>query len=198
MTLYTEIRAVDGRLAQIVERMNDALAQHGTRLPQVPGIGPVIAARIVGRVGDPTCFAGTAAFANYTGVAPIEVSSGTKSRHRLSRGGDRQLNSALHLVAVTQIRMTGSVGRVYYDAKRLAGKTHREAVRCLKRRLADHIWRLMIADHRRLTETTGPGGHSGATLRSSAADPTPTANSSDKSLPGPAIDELTTSTRSEA
>jgi hypothetical protein len=92
-------------------------------------------------------------------------------------------------VAITQIRMRGSAGRAYYEAKTAAGKTHNEAMRCLKRRLADHVWRLMIQDERKVT--TGPGGHPGATTNSSAAGSTPTTSSSDKSLPGPAATEST-------
>ena len=112
-----------------------------------------------------------------------------QSRHRLSRHGDRQLNSALHTIAITQIRMPNSRGHHYYQSKLDEGKTPREAARCLKRRLADHIWRVMINDERR---ATGPGGHLGTTLQSSVADPTPTASSSDKSLPGPATHDATT------
>lgn len=87
---------------------------------------------------------------------------------------------------MVQIRMAGSRGRAYYDRKIAEGKSAKEARRCLKRRLADHIWRVMTADERRRTRAAGPGGHTEATLESSAAGSTPTADSSDKSLPGPA------------
>ena len=107
------------------------------------------------------------------------------------RGGDRQLNLALHIVALTQVRMRRTAGRTYYDRKISEGKTHNEAMRCLKRRLADHVWRVMIADERR--KVADPGGHSGATKKSSAAGPTPTTSSSDKSLPEPAGAQPTTS-----
>jgi hypothetical protein len=118
------------------------------------------------------------------------VASADRARHRLPRGGDRQLNLALHIVALTQVRMRQSTGRAYYDRKISEGKTHNEAMRCLKRRLADHVW-WMIADERQ--KATGPGGHPGATLIPSAAGPTPTTNSSDKSLPEPAEAQHTTS-----
>ena len=108
----------------------------------------MLAVRLLGRTGRPARFPSAAAFASYAGVAPIEVSSGSRTRHRLSRSGDRQLNSALHLVAVTQVRMPHSVGRCYYNRKIAEGKTHNEAMRCLKRRLADHVWRLMLLDER--------------------------------------------------
>jgi transposase len=193
--LILEIRGVDARMAAIAKRMSTTLTEYGSRLPDVDGIGPVLAARIVGRTGRATRFPSTAAFASYAGVAPIEVASGDRARHRLSRSGDRQLNCALHLVAVTQVRMRTSKGRAYYDTKRAAGKTHNEAMRCLKRRIADHVWRLMVADER--CRETGPGGHTGTTLQSSATGSTPTTSSSDKSLPGPATVKPTT-TRGQA
>ena len=91
------------------------------------------------------------AYANYTGAAPVEVAGADKTRHRLSCGGDRQLNSALHTIAITQIRMSGTLGNAYYKTKLAEGKTPREAKRCLKRRLADHVWRVMTSDERRHT-----------------------------------------------
>jgi transposase len=141
--LVQEVRTVDARLVRNARRMATALGAYGTRLLQVQGIGPVLAVRLLGRTGRASRFRSPAAFASYAGVAPIEVASGDRARHRLSRSGDRQLNSALHLVAVTQVRMRGSAGRGYYDRKIGEGKTHNEAMRCLKRRIADHVWRLM-------------------------------------------------------
>ena len=129
--------------------MSRVLAEHGTRLTELDGIGPVVASRLLGRTGHAGRFASASAFANYAGVAPVEVASAQKARHRLPRGGDRQLNLALHVVALTQVRMRASAGRAYYDRKIGEGKTHNEAMRCLKRRLADRVWRTMIADERR-------------------------------------------------
>jgi len=90
--------------------------------------------------------------------------------------------------------MPNSIGRAYYDKKVAAGKNHNEAMRCLKRRLADRVWRVMIADQRTAEKAAvaGPGGHVGAATKSSAADPTPSVNSSDKSLPGPTDADPTT------
>ena len=119
------------------------------------------------------------------------MSSGNRKIYRLSLRGNRRINHDLHMAAITQIRYAHSGGRAYYDRKIGEGKTHNEAMRCLKRRLADHVWRIMIADERR--KATGPGGHPGATLTSSAAGSTPTTSSSDKSLPMPAAPEPTTS-----
>jgi transposase len=147
--MVRELRLIDTNLAAIEQRMSDALVQSGSRLRSVDGIGPVLAVRLIGRTGPASRFVSSDAFATYTGVAPIEIASGDKQRHRLSRRGDRQLNAAIHLVAVTQVRMARSRGRAYFDKKIDDGKTRNEAMRCLKRRLASHIWRLMIADEQR-------------------------------------------------
>jgi transposase len=121
--------------------MEELVGASGSTLMNTPGVGPVLAARLVGRVGRASRFATAAAFANYTGAAPIEIASADKARHRLSRSGDRQLNSVLHTIAVTQIRMPNSPGHAYYQRKLSEGKTPREAKRCLKaraRRLPAH------------------------------------------------------------
>jgi transposase len=181
--VIAEIRETDRRLKTLTAQIAGVVAEHGSRLPAVDGIGPVVAGRLLGRSGRASRFSSASAFASYAGVAPIEVASADRARHRLPRGGDRHLNLALHITALTQVRMRASRGRAYYDTKIAAGKTHNEAMRCLKRRLADHVWRTMVADERR--SATGPGGHLGATLKSSAAGSSPTASSSEKSLPGP-------------
>lgn len=148
--LVRELRAADVSLADIEIRMTVALDEHGTRLREIDGIGAVTAVRLIGRTGIASRFASEHAFATYAGAASIEIASGEQSRHRLSRAGDRRLNSAIHLIAVTQVRMRNSIGRAYFDKKIAEGKTRNEAMRCLKRRLANHIWRMMIADERRL------------------------------------------------
>jgi transposase len=147
--LVREIRVLDAVLADIATRMTAALDAYGSRLVEVDGIGPVLGVRLIGRTGRASRFPSPDAFANYAGVAPVEVASGEYNRHRLSRSGDRQLNSALHLVAVTQVRMANSIGRRYFDRKIAEGKTRNEAMRCLKRRIASHVWRLMLADEKR-------------------------------------------------
>lgn len=146
--LVRDLRAIDTSLADIATRMTETLDEHGSHLRAVDDVGPVIAVRLIGRTGRASRFRSADAFAAYAGVAPIEVASGDKARHRLSRTGDRQLNSAIHLVAVTQVRMPNSAGRAYFDTKIAEGKTRNEAMRCLKRRLANHLWRLMITDER--------------------------------------------------
>jgi transposase len=193
--LVADVRAVDARIKHNTTQMAEVVATTGSTLTTVDGIGPVLAARILGRTRRPSRFPAASHYAAYTGTAPIEVASAERARHRLCRGGDRQLNAALHLAAVTQVRMRRSAGRAYYDRKIAEGKTRNEALRCLKRHLADHVWRIMIKDENRRPQpgqATSPGGHTGATLQSSATGPTPTASSSDKSLPGPANPQPTT------
>jgi transposase len=188
--LVTQIRSVDALLKANAQQISEHVAASGSTLTSTVGIGAITAGRLIGRTGRADRFPSSASFASYAGAAPIEVASAGRTRHRLSRSGDRQLNAALHTVAITQIRIPGSRGRAYYNQKIAQGKTVREARRCLKRRLADHIWRTMITDGRRTAAS--PGGQSGATLKSSAAGSTPTTSSSDKSLPGPARCDSTT------
>jgi transposase len=149
--LIAEIRDADRRLKTLTGQIADAVADADSRLLQVDGVGPVVAGRLLGRTRRASRFPTAAAFASYAGIAPIEVASGDRARHRLPRGGDRQLNLALHIAALTQVRMRGTAGRTYYDKKIADGKTHNEAMRCLKRRLADRVGRIMISDERRAT-----------------------------------------------
>jgi transposase len=130
---------------QLPKRCADAVTASGTTLTGLLGIGDVVAAKMLAHTGPIGRFASAAAFASYCGVAPIEVSSGDVVRHRLSRAGDRQLNYALHVMALSQIRYD-SPCRSYYQRKRAAGKSHKEAMRCLKRRLAYVVYRTMTND----------------------------------------------------
>ncbi|WP_409470609.1 IS110 family transposase [Streptomyces sp. HC307] len=148
--LVAEIRTLDKRLTENSARMQALVEAADSTLMSTPGIGPVMAARLIGRVGRASRFPTAAAFANYAGAAPVEIASADKARHRLSRSGDRQLNSVLHTIAVVQIRMPNSPGHAYYQRKLSEGKTAKEAKRCLKRRLADHVWRVMLGDERRV------------------------------------------------
>jgi transposase len=144
--LVAEIRSLDQQLKANEQAIAELVAASGSTLTETAGVGPIMAGRLISRTGRASRFPTSSAFANYAGAAPIEVASAEKSRHRLSRRGDRQLNSVLHTIAIPQIRMPSSRGRRYYKAKIDQGKTPREATRCLKRRLADHLWRVMISD----------------------------------------------------
>ena len=125
--------------------------QTGTSLLDLNGIGPSGAARLLVEVGDITRFPNKAHFASWNGTAPIDASSGDQVRHRLSRGGNRQINRVLHIMARVQIR-NPSEGRDYYDRKKADGKAPMEAMRCVKRRLSDIVYQQMLNDamkHRR-------------------------------------------------
>jgi transposase len=169
------------------------VAARGSQLMDLPGIGPAGAARILADVGDVARFPTKAHFASWTGTAPIDASSGEHSRHRLSRAGNRRLNHVLHIAAVVQLR-NDTDGRAYFRRKRAEGKGGLEAIRCLKRRLSDVVYRQLVADadaQREQHTQAGPGGHPGATLPSSAADLPPDIGTSDQSLPGSATTTLT-------
>ncbi|WP_307813899.1 transposase [Micromonospora luteifusca] len=113
----------------------------------------------------------------------LDASSGDQKRHRLSRAGNRRINRVLHIMAIVQMRHD-TEGRAYYRRKFAAGKTPMEAIRCLKRRLSDAVYKQMIKDA--VFARTGPGRHVGTTLQSSVADPIPMVDTSEQSLPGPA------------
>jgi transposase len=151
--LIADVGRFDQQLAANTSTMTALLDEHGTRLREIDGVGPVLAARLLGRTGHAARFATEAAYANYSGTAPVQIASAESNRHRLSRSGDRQLNSALHTVAMIQIRMSGSAGRAYYDKKIAEGRSPRSAARALKRHLARHLWRVMLADEKRIART---------------------------------------------
>jgi transposase len=144
--LITEVEHVDRLVAKNRERLEAALGKTGTRLLELPGVGPVVAGVLLGRSRGVSRFATSSRFASYAGVAPVEASSGEVRRHRLNRRGDRQLNWALHIVAVTQARHATTAGHAYYQRKLGEGKSRPEALRCLKRLLAREVYQLMLAD----------------------------------------------------
>jgi transposase len=174
---YRRKKAADKELAEVVRATS-------TTLLDLPGIGPSGAARLLVEVGDITRFPDKGHFASWNGTAPIDASSGDRVRHRLSRAGNRQINRVLHIMATVELRYPG-IGRDYFDRKKAGGKTSMEAMRCLKRRLSDVVYRAMLDDAVASTET-GPGGHRGTTLQSSVAGSHPHTGTSDQSLPGPA------------
>jgi transposase len=181
--LVTDLERIYARKKAANKELNALLAETGTSLTGLHGIGPSGAARLLVEIGDITRFPTRAHFASWTGTAPIDASSGDHVRHRLSRGGNRQINRVLHIMATVQLR-NPTEGRAYYDRKKADGKTSNEAMRCLKRRLSDRVYRQMLNDLF-ATQATGPGGHTGNDSDSSAAGSHPNANSSDKPQPGP-------------
>lgn len=147
LDLVADIRRLDRQIAESKTKISAAVTASGTTVTEVRGVGPVLAALIVGHVGDVRRFQNSGAFANYNGTAPIEVSSGEHTRHRLNQRGNRQLNHALHVAAVTQIRYP-CPGQDYYERKLAEGKTKKEALRALKRRISDAVFRQLRADTR--------------------------------------------------
>ncbi|MEV4418310.1 IS110 family transposase [Catellatospora sp. NPDC049609] len=147
--LVDDLRRTD-RLLKANEKQTDhALTVAGSSLTQIHGLGTVLAGKIIGHVGDVTRFPTADHFASYTGTSPLDASSGERRRHRLNTGGNRQLNSALHTIAVCQARDPGP-GRDYYQRKLTEGKTPAEARRALKRRLANVIYRYLIKDQQQM------------------------------------------------
>jgi transposase len=144
-----DIGVLDDKLKQSKRRIATAVVASGTTLTHLYGVGPIIAAIVLGYSGDISRFPTAGHYAAYNGTAPIELSSGGRTVHRLSRRGNRTLNHAMHMIAVTQIRNRDSDGRGYYDMKLAAGKTKREATRALKRKISDRVYRHLLTDTRR-------------------------------------------------
>jgi transposase len=190
-----ELLSVEKKVKTLTRQIDTIVEERGSHLKQLPGVGPVVAARILADVGDVARFADRNRFASWTGTAPLDASSCQQTRHRLSRAGNRRMNRALHIAATTQIRLD-TEGRAYYRHKLAAGKSRMEAMRCLKRRISDAVYRQLVADAQAAQRayptgagmplSAGPGGHSGATLTSSAVDLSPHIDTSDQPLPGPA------------
>ncbi len=143
--LLADLRRVDHQLKSNEQQAKQAVATTRSTLTTIHGVGAVVAVKILGHVGDIRRFPTADHFASYTGASPLETSSGDRQRHRLNTGGNRQLNSALHTIAVCQARDPGP-GRVYYQRKIGEGKTPGEARRALKRRLANAIFRTLTKD----------------------------------------------------
>ncbi len=142
-----DIERLDAKIDKCALRLIEEVKASETTLTRLFGIGPLNAALILGDVGDVSRFPTRNHFASYTGTAPIAVSSGDTHRHRLSRSGNRRLNRVTHIAAITQIRFD-TPGRAYYRRKLAEGKSTREALRCLKRRISDAIYQQLRVDQR--------------------------------------------------
>jgi transposase len=152
--LVADVRQLEERIAAVEARIKTAVAQSNTTLLELFGVGPVLAARFLGEVGDVGRFPTKHHFAAHTGTAPLEASSGQVVRHRLSRAGDRKLNHALYMMAMVQVRRP-SAGQAYCRRKLAEGKSPKEALRCLKRRLSDAVYRCLLADQHRQPSPVG-------------------------------------------
>jgi transposase len=140
-----DVRTLDRKIVDLNGRIEAEVEASGTTLTEIFGIGPILAAKIVGTVGSVARFPTKAHFASYSGTAPVEASSGEVVRHRLSLAGNRHLNNALHMVAVCQAR-SDARGGAYYRKKLAEGKSRKEALRCLKRRISDAVYKSLTAD----------------------------------------------------
>lgn len=143
--LLARIRELSLAIRTLEREIEALIGRQGTSLVDVAGCGPLTAAKIVGETAGIGRFRSKEAFARHNGTAPVPVWSGDHTRHRLSRGGNRQLNAALHRIAITQMRMDER-GRAYVDRRRQAGDTKTEAIRALRRRLSDEVFRCLHAD----------------------------------------------------
>ena len=141
-----DVVELTGRINQLERRIASLVEQAAPTLLAVPGVGVLTAAKLVGETAGVKRFKSEAAFARHAGIAPIPVWSGnTKGRVRLTRSGNRQLNAAIHRIAVTQIRLDG-LGKTYYEKKKAEGMSTPEALRCLKRRLARVVFNHLTTD----------------------------------------------------
>jgi len=182
-----DIRRLDAQLRGTNKKPAAAVKASGTRLTGIFGVGPEIAGTVIGDVRQVFRFPNRDHFAAYNGTAPAEVSSGNRKKvYRLSLRGNRRLNHAIHMAAITQIRYKHSDGRAYYDKKVAEGKTHKEALRALKRRISDAIYAALVADARQAEAAgpQGPGGQPGNLSESRAAGSHPAHRLFGQATPG--------------
>lgn len=140
----SRLRQLVGQIDELTEEIRAMSRTFDTGLTNIVGIAELSAAELVAEIGDISRFRTRAHFAMANGTAPLPASSGRIDRHRLNRGGNRQLNRIIHYVALTQISRDPE-GRAYYQRKQAEGKTRKEAIRCLKRRISDRIYRTLQA-----------------------------------------------------
>jgi transposase len=143
--LLDDVVRLHRALVEVKARIAAAVEAAKTSVTDVYGVGPVAASIILGHVGDPRRFISRNHFASYNATAPIEASSGPTKRHRLNQRGNRQLNHALHIAAMSQISHD-TPGRAYYQRKIEEGKSKKEAVRALKRKISDAVYRQLVLD----------------------------------------------------
>ena len=191
--LTEDLRGVDARIRETRKKAAAAVAAAGTSLTGLFGVGPVIAATVIGDVRHVSRFGNRDRFAAYNGTAPIEVSSGGRKVYRLSRRGNRRHGHAIHMAAVTQIRYRHTKGRACYDKKLAEGKTPKEALRALKRQISDAIFACLQEDARRAAAAAAksPGGQPGNHSASRAAGSHPDHRLFGQATPGPATHPTT-------
>jgi transposase len=144
--LVATIGALTARIDQLARDLRTRVDRLAPNLLGLPGCGVLTAAKLLAETAGVTRFRSEACFAMHAGVAPVPVSSGRTNRHRLCRGGNRQLNAAVHRIAITQLRLAGP-GQTYYQRRRAQGDSTGDAVRVLKRRIARAVYQqLKVAE----------------------------------------------------
>jgi transposase len=195
-----DLQRLDVKLKAMKAELKAAVLATGSHLMDIHGIGPAGAARILADVGDITRFPDRGHFASWNGTAPIDASSGQHTRHRLSRAGNRRINHVLYIAGIVQLR-NDTPGRAYYRRKLQQSKTSMEAMRSLRRRLSDAVYRQLVTDAatRRAAQQANPEEPSAAALSSSPAGPTtpaaPAAATSRRSARGVNVERPTGRTR---
>jgi transposase len=194
--LLADIRHLDTQRREARTKLATAAGASGTSLTEVLGAGPVIAATVIGDVVIVARFPARGRFAAYNGTAPVEVSSGNKKIYRLSLRGNRRLNHAIHMAAITQIRHTHSEAAATTSGRSPRGKTCKEALRCLKRRISDAIYARLRADARQAATASAkdPGGQPGNHSDSRAAGSHPARRLFGQATPGPKASLRSTAT----
>jgi transposase len=145
--LIGELRRIDEETRSVEKLIHLKVQESGSALVNLHGVGDVTAAKILGEVGDPSQIRSKAAFAMLNGTAPLPASSGSTTRHRLNRGGNRQLNFAVHVIALARVR-TDAETQAYLARQRAEGKTSKEAMRSLKRYVSNKVYRCLMLDAR--------------------------------------------------
>ncbi len=181
-----DLRRIDARIRETRKKLAVAVAAAGTSLTGLFGVGPVIAAAVIGDVRDVSRFPGRDHFAAYNGTAPIEVSSGPRKVYRLSRRGNRRLNHAIHMAAITQIRHPTARAAPTTTRSWPRARPRKEALRSLKRQVSNAIFACLQADARRAAARgEGPGGQQGNDSVASAAGSHPRHRLFGQATPGP-------------
>ncbi len=143
--LVETIRVLSRRINELERQIKPLVESLVPSLLELPGCGTLSAAKVIGETAGVDRFADRARFARFNGTAPIPVWSSNTSKFRLNRGGNRQVNAALHRIAVTQLR--GGPGKDYVDRRIASGKTKTEAIRALRRRISDEVYRRLTNDY---------------------------------------------------
>ena len=189
--LITDLERIYARKKAANKELTELVKATGTTLLDLHGIGPSGAARLLVEVDDITRFPDRDHFASWNGTAPIDASSGDQVRHRLSRAGNRQINRVVHIMATVQLR-NATEGRAYYDRRKTDGKTSMEAMRALKRRLSNIVYKTMLDDtvrHAASGARTGPGGQRDNDSDSSAAGSQSQHRHFGQATPGPVTNQ---------